>query len=194
MFVKICGVRDPAAVEAAVEAGADALGFNLVPGVRRQVTPESARSLGERARGRLRVGVFRGQPADEVVALAEAAGVDAVQVYEEETARSLRGRFRVLLAWDGVGPPPLAAADLVLCDPGGGGLGEAWNWSSVRGLPVVLAGGLTPENVVAALAAAHPLGVDVSSGVETAGSKDPAKIRAFCMKVRGWAADGIAAG
>jgi phosphoribosylanthranilate isomerase len=194
MFLKICGLRDPGAVDAAVEGGADALGFVLVPGVRRQVTPEQARSLGERARGRLRVGVFRGQAPDEVAALAGAAGVDAVEVYEEETALALRGRFRVLLAWDGRGRPPLAAADWVLCDPGGGGLGAAWDWSRVRGLPVVLAGGLTPDNVEAALAAARPLGVDVSSGVETRGEKDPAKIRAFCAKVRGWAGHAGAAG
>jgi phosphoribosylanthranilate isomerase len=190
MFVKICGLRDPAAVDAAVEAGADALGFNLVPGVRRQIPAEVARSLGERAHGLLRVGIFRGQPPDEVASLAEASGVDAVQVYEEATALALRGRLRVLLAWDGRGEPPLAAADMVLCDPGGGGAGAAWDWSRVRGLPVVLAGGLTPDNVTAALDAAHPLGVDVSSGVETDGDKDPAKIRAFCAKVRGWALHG----
>lgn len=194
MFIKICGLRDPEAVDVAVAAGADAVSFILVPGVRRQVTPELARSLGQRAAGRLRVGVFRGQPADEVAALAEAAAVDAVQVYEEEAARALRDRFRVLLAWDGVRQPPFAAADWVLCDPGGGGVGAAWDWSAVRGLPVLLAGGLTPDNVLAALQAARPLGVDVSSGVETNGIKDPAKIRAFCAKVRGWVQHGVAAG
>jgi phosphoribosylanthranilate isomerase len=194
MFVKICGLRDPEAVDAAVAAGADALGFNLVPGVRRQITPELARSLGERAQGRLRVGIFRGQGARDVVALAQAAAVDAVQVYEEETARLLRGRYSVLLAWNGQGRPPVDAADRVLCDPGGGGAGTPWDWSRVRGLPVVLSGGLRPDNVAAALEAARPLGVDVSSGVETDGVKDPAKIRAFCAQVRGWAADGAAAG
>ncbi len=194
MFIKICGLRDPAAVDVAVAAGADAVSFILVPGVRRQITPELARSLGQRAAGRLRVGVFRGQPADEIATLAERAGVDAIQVYEEEAARALRGRFRVLLAWNGRGQPPLAEADWVLCDPGGGGLGAAWEWSGVRGLPVLLAGGLTPDNVEAALEAARPLGVDVSSGVETDGVKDPAKIRAFCAKVRGWVGNGVAAG
>jgi phosphoribosylanthranilate isomerase len=194
VLIKICGLRDPAAVDAAVAAGADALGFNLVPGVRRRIAPELARSLGQRAQGRLRVGVFRGQGAAEVVALAEAAGVDAVQVYERDVALALRGRYRVFLAWDGRGPAPLDAAHWVLCDPGGGGAGTPWDWSRVRGLPVVLSGGLRPDNVAAALAAARPLGVDVSSGVETDGVKDPAKIGAFCAQVRGWVGDGVAAG
>jgi phosphoribosylanthranilate isomerase len=188
VFVKICGLRTPEAVEAAVAAGADAVGFVFVPGARRRVGVGEARKLAALARGLERVGVFHGgQSAEEIRAVAEAVGLDTVQLHgaDEALAAALRGRFRVARSWR-PGEPWPAAADRVLAEMGEPGTGRSWDWGRVRGLPVVIAGGLTPENVAAAMEAARPVGVDVSSGVETAGEKDPERIRAFCQAVRRW--------
>lgn len=200
MFVKICGCRTADAVEAAVEAGAAAVGFIFVPTVRRYVDPEAARRLTALIpAGVWRVGVFLDQPVDEMVAAAEIAGVDTIQLHGSEppeTLAALRPRFRVVRAWNGQGRLP--EADHVLAEPRAGrpgGSGRTWDWKQVRDLPVILSGGLSPETVAAALEAARPLGVDVSSGVEDAcGEKSPARIRAFCEAARRWERERLARG
>lgn len=196
MLIKICGCRDPRDVEVAVAAGASAIGVVLVPATRRSVDVQTARRIAAAApEGVLRVGVFRGQSAVEVEELATRAGLDAVQLHDEEPTvdgRRLRRQFLVLRRWNGEGDPP-EDADWIIAEPrGGGGTGKAWEWSSALGLreragrPIMLAGGLTPENVADAVASARPDAVDVSSGVEVGGRKDPTRIRAFCTAVRGW--------
>lgn len=193
MFVKICSCRTPEAVDAAVAAGASAVGFIFVPSVRRFVDPLSARDLTARVPdGIWRVGVFLDQAPEEIAAVARAAAVDTVQLHGNEppgVAAALRRQgWRVIQAWNGRGAMP-QTADLVLVEPHAGqpgGRGQTWEWSSVRDLPVLLSGGLTPGNVREALEAVRPFGVDVSSGVETDGAKDPDKIRAFCDAVRRW--------
>jgi phosphoribosylanthranilate isomerase len=193
MFVKICSCRTADAVRTAVDAGASAVGFIFVPRVRRYVPPRLARGLAALVpEGVWKVGVFLDQPLDEILAAVEVAGVDTVQLHGSEppeVVAALRPRVRVIKAWGGVGPMPLGA-DHVLVEPRAGrpgGEGEAWDWSRVRGLPVILAGGLNPENVAAALDAVRPFGVDVSSGVEDPdGRKSPERIRAFCDAVRRW--------
>jgi phosphoribosylanthranilate isomerase len=196
VLIKICGCRDPQEVESAVAAGASAIGVVLVPQARRAVTPQQARCIiAAVPSGVLRVGVFRGQSAAEVEELGMRAGLDAVQLHDEEQTADcsrLRRRFLVLRRWNGEGPPP-EDADWIVAEPrGGGGTGKAWDWSSALGLreragrPMLLAGGLTPENVADAVACARPDAVDVSSGVEVDGRKDPMRIGAFCAAVRGW--------
>jgi phosphoribosylanthranilate isomerase len=204
LFIKICGCRRPEDAAAAAAAGADAVGMVLAPGFRRTVSLEEARRIRAAVpSGVLAVGVFVDQPAEEVEALAAAAGLDAVQLHGREDdacCRRLRARYVVLKAWDLVGPEP-QEADWVLVEPRpgpGGGHGVAWDWGRVRlrrpRLPFLLAGGLDPGNVAEALAAARPHGVDVSSGVETDGAKDPRKMVAFCQAVRRWEDGGGAGG
>jgi phosphoribosylanthranilate isomerase len=190
VFVKICGVRSAEAVEAAARAGANAVGLVFAPGFWRRLPLEEGRELAILAEslGLERVGVFVAQPAYEVEAVAEAVGLDTVQLHAstDDTARPLRRRWRVARAWQPDEPWP-QEADRVLAESAGGkGSGRRWDWARVRDLPVVLGGGLTPENVLEALEAARPLGVDVSSGVEVGGRKDPERIRAFCEAVRSW--------
>lgn len=197
MFIKICGCRRPADVAAAAAAGADAVGMILAPGRRRTLTlAEAAEVRAAVPPGVLAVGLFLDQPLAEVLARAESLRLDAVQLQggePQDFADAVRRHFRLLRAWNLTGARP--QADWLLIEPGagsGGGTGHAWDWGRARGrgggIPMLLAGGLTPENVAAACAAARPDGVDVSSGVELAGVKDPERIARFCAAVRAWEA------
>lgn len=209
LFVKICGIADREAGLAAAAAGADAVGFVFHPRSRRYVPPAAAggiaRALPE---GVLRVGVFVDAPLERLREAAAAAGLDLLQLHGAETpafcrrAREATGCGIIkALRVSGAGAPDLGpwrreagAADWFLLDAWDpdlpGGTGRAFDWAGARDLglpaPVLLAGGLTPENVAAALDAARPAGVDVSTGVETDGRKDPDKIRRFVAGVRRW--------
>ncbi|MGA4988238.1 phosphoribosylanthranilate isomerase [Nonomuraea bangladeshensis] len=194
MYVKICGLSEPAHVAAAVEAGADAIGFVMTRSPRR-VTPERAAELAAAVPGHvLTVGVFRGEDPETVRAAALTSGVRAIQLH----GRHPHADF---LALRDLGPTLVRAVDseadlrcgaydedLLLVDAPHAGSGQPWDWAAVRGRPSgrwLLAGGLSPDNVAEAIAAADPWGVDVSSGVETApGVKDPALIEAFLKAVR----------
>lgn len=196
MFIKICGCRRPEDVAAAAAAGASAVGMVLAPGHRRTLEVEEAVRLRRGVpAGVLAVGIFLDQPLEEVRQAARVIGLDAVQLHGregEDYRTALRRDFRLIAAWS-LEPPAPAAADWILAEPHAGrsgGAGRAWDWGRARGLglpvPVLLAGGLTPANVAAALDAALPDGVDVSSGVEVAGRKDPSRISLFCEAVRRW--------
>jgi phosphoribosylanthranilate isomerase len=194
VYVKICGLSEPAHVAAAVEAGADAIGFVMTRSPRR-VTPERAAELAAAVPGHvLTVGVFRGEDPETVRAAALTSGVRAIQLH----GRHPHADF---LALRDLGPTLVRAVDseadlrcgaydedLLLVDAPHAGSGQPWDWAAVRGRPSgrwLLAGGLSPDNVAEAIAAADPWGVDVSSGVETApGVKDPALIEAFLKAVR----------
>lgn len=194
MYVKICGLTDPGHVAAAVEAGADAIGFVLTSSSRR-ITPERAAELGALVPPEvLTVGVFRGEDPATVRAAALAAGVRAVQLHGHHphgdfTALKDLGRT-LIRAVDARADLRCGAFDesMLIVDAPRAGSGEPWDWSAVRGRPSgrwLLAGGLAPSNVAEAIAAARPWGVDVSSGVETApGVKDPALIAAFVDAAR----------
>ncbi|MER6579579.1 MULTISPECIES: phosphoribosylanthranilate isomerase [unclassified Nonomuraea] len=195
MYVKICGLSEPEHVEAAVEAGADAIGFVLTRSPRR-VTPERAAELAAPIPAHvLTVGVFRGETPEEVRAAALASGVRAVQLHGHHphadfTALKDLGR-PLVRAVDAAADLRCGAydEDLLIVDAPRPGSGEPWDWAAVRGRPSgrwMLAGGLDPANVAEAVEAAGPWGVDVSSGVETApGVKDSALIRAFLRAARG---------
>ena len=194
MYVKICGLSEPEHVAAAVEAGADAIGFVLTRSPR-QVRPERAAELAALVPGRvLTVGVFRGEDPATVRAAALASGVRGVQLhgrhpYGDFTALKDLGHTLVR-AVDATADLRCGACDesLLIVDAPRPGSGEPWDWAAVRGRPTgrwLLAGGLAPDNVAAAVAAARPWGVDVSSGVETApGVKDSALIAAFVAAAR----------
>lgn len=211
LWIKICGIRDEGAALAALEAGADAVGFVFAESPRR-VEPEVARriagTLRERAAAAGRpvpalVGVFVDAPPGRVLTIARAAGLTHVQLHgdePDEDVEALRAAGLVVIKAVGLkpgAPPPPAAlstpADLVLLDrfePGRrGGTGRTADWAVAaevaRRRPVILAGGLTPANVAQAVRAVRPRGVDVSSGVERArGVKDPALIARFVRAAR----------
>jgi phosphoribosylanthranilate isomerase len=193
MFVKVCGLRTSADVDVAVSSGADAVGF-LFATSPRQVDPATARSLVAVAGATLTVGVFHRQPVEEVRAIAEATGVGAVQLHGDYP----KDAFTALAdpRWQLIRAVPFSAPDLrvgaygdqfLLVDAPRGGSGESWDYASVAGLDGqwLLAGGLTPASVAAAVGASRAWGVDVSSGVESSrGVKDHGLIRDFVAAAR----------
>ncbi len=199
MWIKICGIRDPAAAQAAAELAVDAVGFVFAESPRR-VSARRARELGTLLPpGTLRVGVFRGASPEEVRRTAEQAGLNAVQLHdpwEEAAVARLREEgwrvIRALILAPGGAPPPVPEqADYLLADSRSPGSGQRADWAAAGRLaagavPLILAGGLTPDNLGAALAAVGPFGVDVSSGVERGGRKDPELMRRFVAAARGW--------
>lgn len=199
--VKICGIQDQAAAMAAAEAGADAVGLIFAPG-RRQVDLAQARRIGTALPPFVtKVGVVVNEPLDRLRALIDGVRLDAVQLHGDEDAAYCRAvrdlGVTVIKAVQVAGPPdvdrlralPVAAVLLDTYRRGlRGGTGETFDWSLAAPLAaamrVILSGGLSPENVAAGVAAVRPYGVDVSSGVETDGRKDPARIRAFVAAAR----------
>ncbi|MFB7262172.1 phosphoribosylanthranilate isomerase [Streptomyces nojiriensis] len=195
LFVKICGLKTAHDVDVAVEAGADAVGFVFAPGSPRTVDAVTARELAARVpAGVLTVGVFRGQPLDEVRQLTEESGVRAVQLHGDEGPEcyeALRAEGRTLLraTAERVERCGEYGEDLLLIDAPDPGSGKPWNWGSEEfSAPEgrwLLAGGLNPGNVREAVETTGAWGVDVSSGVERErGVKSPDLIRAFIEAVR----------
>ncbi len=193
--VKICGITRLEDALAAAELGADALGFNFWPGSKRHVDPELAQAIV----GRLPpfvtpVGVFVNQEPTEVLHLCALSRVTVVQLHGDEEPRDCAGHVMpVIKAFRLSGPADLVpipryhrAAAVLLDAPGEGygGSGQTFDWALARqatgGKPILLAGGLTPDNVAAAVRAVRPWAVDVASGVESApGIKDHDKLARF---------------
>jgi phosphoribosylanthranilate isomerase len=201
--VKICGINDPMAFDAAIAAGADWVGFNFFARSPRYVTPAQAAELSTRApAGPPRVGLFV-DPTPEAIANAlDSVRLDILQLYGALDLPALRARFGLQI-WHAVGiasgadlPTAAGGADRLVMEakpppdatrPGGNAI--RFDWSLLRGwtapAPWILAGGLTADNVGEAMHIAGAYAVDVSSGVESRrGIKDPALIRAFIAAVR----------
>ena len=213
--VKICGIKEEAHARTVSEAGGDFIGVVFAPS-RRQVTPEQARRIAGAVRECRQttavVGVFVNMPAAEVNRLARICNLDWVQLSGDEPWEYCRQITKPLIKAVRIGHDRNyedICADLrmgagVLSDQKYlylldsqvkdkyGGTGTTFDWSLAQRIaarfPVILAGGLTPENVAQAVGVSAPWGVDVSSGVEVGGVKDAAKIRDFIAAVRG--ADG----
>lgn len=193
--VKVCGICDVEAARFAAEAGADLLGFHFCSSLRR-ITPEEGRAIALQLDRRPRlVGVFIDQSEAEVEEIAEFVGLDAVQLHGSEPPgfRTSRPVIKALKVRNGVLPDLEPWPDPILLDSWSpdqrGGTGRAWDWASAGDLfsrrRVILAGGLDPGNVAAAVRALRPFGVDVSSGVEAAVRvKHPDRVRAFVQAVR----------
>lgn len=193
--VKICGICDAAGAWAAVEAGADLLGFHFCSS-QRFISPEEAKAIidGLDLRPTI-VGVFIDQDQDEVRQVAEFVGLDLLQLHGSESIGFDAGRpvIKVLKVSDGEIPDAEGWPDPVMLDSwsadGRGGTGRTWDWGLARRLlstrKVFIAGGLEPGNVGNVVSAFKPYGVDVSSGVEASiRVKDPDRVRAFVNAVR----------
>jgi len=188
------------AAAVAAAAGADAIGL-VFASSRRQVTVDQARQIiAELPPFITKVGVFVDDDPARVRDIAAAVPLDMIQLHGSESPgycaalalpalKAIRMRDgRSAAAMDGY---RVAGFLLDSFEPDlAGGTGKPFNWELAAGLrapaPLILAGGLTPENVQRALEIVRPYGVDVSSGVETDGRKDPGKIREFVARVRGW--------
>ena len=196
--VKICGITSVEDAEAATRLGADALGFVFAPSPRR-VTPDQARRIIGGLRPLvLTVGVFVCAEAEEMMEMKRYCGLDVLQLHgdeSEETAARLVGRVFKALKVGRNGPPRGGCypSAVLLLDTesarASGGTGRTFDWSSAAELarerPIILAGGLTPENVRQAIEAVQPYAVDVSSGVEIEpGRKDHDKVARFIQKAK----------
>jgi phosphoribosylanthranilate isomerase len=195
VFVKICGITNEDDALLAVAMRADALGFVFAPGSPRQVTPTDVRAIVQRlAPGTMTIGVFRDERPERVVEIVGSVGLRGAQLHGREPASEVRWvRERIPFVVQGyaagdraVAGAPDGGADVVLLDGADAGSGRAFDWELAEGAPrgmrLLLAGGLTPENVADAIRRVRPWGVDVSSGVETSpgsGRKDPRRLRAF---------------
>ena len=210
LLVKICGLREPEHAAWAAQQGADLLGFVFAPS-RRQVTAQAARRCIEAARDvapKVRaVGVFVDSSPDHVRMIADEAGLDLIQLHGSKPTPTAAARAQGVVR--AIRPRPEQSEDDVLGEVrrwtngtpspeyllvdayhpiAAGGTGEVANWVMAervaRAWPTLLAGGLTPANVASAIAAVRPAGVDVSSGVERDGAKDPDLIAAFIAAAR----------
>jgi len=201
--IKICGINSPDAFDAALEAGADWLGFNFFPPSPRFVTPGAAAALSVRhPGGPLRVGLFVDPTAELIADVLATMPLDILQLYGAVDAPPLLARFGRTI-WRAFGietatdlPRDAGGADALVVEakpprnatrPGGNA--TSFDWSLLRGwaspAPWVLAGGLTPDNVAQAIHATGATAVDVSSGVERMrGVKDPGLIRTFITNAR----------
>jgi phosphoribosylanthranilate isomerase len=202
--VKICGITRSEDAEQAASLGAWAVGFNFWPGSKRRCDPAVAAGIARALRRRVEpVGVFVNPTLDEVVRLAEGVGLTHVQLHGDEgpsfcTAVAQRTGARVIKALRiGSGADIRDAerfhTDFHLLDGAAGaaygGTGRTFDWTLIAQrrshVPLILSGGLTPENVADGIAAVHPWAVDVASGVEAEpGIKDPAKVEAFVAAVQ----------
>ncbi len=212
--LKICGLRDISHVLTATDAGADFLGFAFVPGVRRQLLEEQAEAIIQEYRqqrgsgGPGLVGLFANQPLEDVNRIVARCGLDLAQLCGDESPefwkqveakviRQVKVRddgprdeaiSKVLRRVDEV----VSNGHIAMLDKHEagslGGTGRTFDWTIASEVAdrydFLLAGGLTPANVGHGIAAVNPWGVDVSSGVETEGVKDAAKIVAFAKEVR----------
>ena len=209
-FVKICGTTSEEDALLAVAMGADAVGFIFAPSPR-QVAAQLVRDIVRRLPPEvLTVGVFRNDAPERVVEIVNATGLRAAQLHGRETAPQtqwVRARVPVVIKAFPAGDPAIAragtyGADLVLIDSASPGSGKVFDWSLAEDAPagqrLVLAGGLTPDNVAEAMARVRPFGVDVVSGVEVEpGRKDARLVRTFVSAAKsagrpGWESEAAA--
>ena len=207
--VKICGLSTAATLDAALEAGADMVGFVFFPKSPRHIDWATARALGRQARGHATIVALSVDADDDTLRrIVDALSPDLMQLHGSETPARVKeiGELCARPTMKAIGVaaradlaqagPYEGVADTLLIDakpPRGaalpGGNGRPFDWSLTRDFhsrgPWLLSGGLDPDTVAAAIALSQARGVDVSSGVESApGVKDPARIRAFAAAAR----------
>ena len=189
--VKICGLSTKGAVETAVSAGADYIGFVFAPS-KRQVTLEQAIDLAKFIPSHIqKVGVFVSPSRAELLEAIEKVGLDLVQVHgqvADDLFENLPCASIQAVQVDGDGHVPSSQADYLLFDAPVAGSGQTFDWGRLDttelAQPFFIAGGLNEDNVARAIQHFTPFAVDVSSGVETDGQKDHEKIRRFIERVK----------
>ena len=204
MWIKICGITNPEDALAAVEAGADAVGFIFVPSSPRVVTRDKVSQILALLPSAIQtVGVVANERPEFLESLLRVCPLQTLQFHGEESPEevfSLKGQVKLIKAIRVQNPkdieqiPDYEGVDAILLDarqPGQeGAASRPFEWDLVSraksfGIPLIVAGGLNPQNVGDLLAKVHPFGVDVSSGVEAApGRKDPDLIRAFIASAK----------
>lgn len=197
--IKICGVQSPKDARAAVEAGADLVGVNFVPASPRCVDIPTAEAICDViAESPVeKVALFQNATWEEIEHVLRRVDFDRVQFHGDETEEEVElvdlPVIKAIRGADVESAETYPGTLLLLDHPSeGGGKGAAWDWSEASeiidlGFDVILAGGLNPENVAAALGelgGVLPWGVDVATGVEVDGQKDPARMAAFIAAVR----------
>jgi phosphoribosylanthranilate isomerase len=194
MIIKVCGITNPRDAQAAIDAGATAIGFNFYPESPRYVTADLAGDIS--TPGVRRVGVFVNEDPDRIIGIAGAAGCDTIQLHGDETNFEFPRRFTV---WKAVRVSPdvnfAAYADLpvealLLDGPAGelyGGAGRTFDWSlaAAIGKRIIVAGGLDDHNVARAVELARPWGVDSCSRIESSpGVKDHTKMNRYIQAAK----------
>jgi phosphoribosylanthranilate isomerase len=199
--IKICGITSADDALAAIHAGADALGFMFYEGSSRHISSDKIKSIiRELPPFVSKVGVFVNATREQVVRSIQETGIDTLQFHGEEPPEACRGfGLKTLKAFRVQGKDMLATmprydVDAWLLDSFitglKGGTGKTFDWdlavhATSLGTPVILAGGLNPDNIARAVSQVQPFGVDVSSGVESApGKKDPALMATFIERAR----------
>lgn len=202
--IKICGIKTVKDALAALEAGADLIGFNFYPSSPRYIEMGRCRdimSVMRKYESILFVGVFVNATVDEIRTAMESCGLSLAQLHGDETPEMLNELDgKAFKAFRGIstdfetdkwirtdGAPAFLLDASVKGWYGGSGVTADWNGAAelAKKYPLLLAGGLTPENVVEAVRQVRPWGVDVASGVESApGEKDPSRMKAFVQAVR----------
>jgi phosphoribosylanthranilate isomerase len=198
--VKICGITSIADALHAADCGADALGLNFYSKSPRHVTAEQAKEIIEALPPFVTpVGLFVNHPAEEIRRIAEFCGLGTIQLHGDERPEDCRlAPLQVIKALRIRDESSLADLDLypvrsvlldAWCPESYGGTGRTFNWQlaarAAQNRRIILAGGLTPENVADAVRAVKPYAVDVSSGVESApGHKDPRKVAEFIRNAK----------
>lgn len=200
LYVKICGITRVEDALACVALGATAIGLNFVPGSKRHVSEATARAIADAVRGRVEiVGIVADLSVEESRRLRDAIGLDYLQLHGDESADTVKallpGAFKAVRIGDAEDARAAESTPgerlLVDSKVSGelGGTGKTMDFALVRRLAesrkLLMAGGLTQENVTLAVRVVRPFGVDVASGVESSpGVKDPAKIAAFIAAAR----------
>lgn len=189
MFVKICGLMTEADAQYAAHIGADFIGFVFAPSKRR-IAPVHAKEIVAKVKGQTKiVGVFVNESVDNMIEIANYVGLDYIQLHGNESAAVAKQLpYPIIKAFSMIEVTPFEITnypcDYYLIDSPGGGTGETFDWHALSKLKVdkdklIVAGGLHTANVRQAIEMTQPIGVDVSSGVETNGVKDHRKINAF---------------
>jgi len=199
-WIKICGVTNLADAEHVVRSGASAIGLNFVHGSKRRISLEDARPIAEAVKGRIELVAVVANPTDREVAELGELGMDFLQLHGDEppprVSRLLPRAFKAVPIEDAADARRAASfpGERLLVDTkvagASGGTGKVFDWQLVTDLTktrqLILAGGLTPKNVAAAVRVLGPWGVDTASGVELVpGVKDAELVTAFVRAVRG---------
>ena len=198
MFVKVCGITNEEDGLLSVAMGADAIGFIFAAGSPRLMSAEHVRDIVKRIPpGIATIGVFRNERPERVVEIVQRCGLSGAQLHGHEPLTEvqwIRARLSFVIqafaAHDrGIAAAVTGPADVVLIDSPAPGTGQVFDWSLAEGMPgglrLMLAGGLNPENIAAAIAQVRPWGVDVATGVESApGTKDARKLRRFIVAAK----------